>query len=103
MAKVLCTRPNAAEVISGVNFEQTELGMLSEEISDEQAAAFCEIPGYTIEGDTDGNGKVELAELVARATELQIAVKATWKEPRLKAEIERAEAAAAEAAKGKSE
>ncbi len=47
--RVLCTRPNAAELISGVRFTRTDDGMLSEEVSDEQAKAFAAIPGYAIQ------------------------------------------------------
>lgn len=93
MAKVLCTRQNASEEINGVKFEQTDEGMLSEEITDEQAAAFCKIPGYALEDE--GDAGAELADLTAKATELGIAVKANWKAQRLTAEIKRAEEAAA--------
>lgn len=99
MAKVLCTRPNASEEINGVAFTQTEEGMLSEEISDEQAEAFCAIPGYTLVGDADGDGDVDKVDLLAKATELGIAVKANWGVPRLTAEIKRAEEAKAAANK----
>lgn len=93
MAKVLCTLPNASEEISGIKFEKTDEGMLSAEISDELAAELATIPGYSIDGDADGNGSVDLAELTAKATELGITVKSTWKAQRLTAEIARAEAA----------
>lgn len=107
MPKVICTRPNAAEIISGVNFTKHEDGMLSEEISDEQAAAFCEIPGYAVVDD-EGTAAAKAAEkaaaaereaeelkaLTARAVELKIDVKANWKAARLTAEIKRAEEAA---------
>lgn len=95
MAQVLCTRPNAAEEISGVKFSRAEEGMLSEEISDERAAAFLEIPGYALVGAAEADG--ELAALVERAAALGITVKSTWKAQRLTAEIKRAEEAAAAA------
>lgn len=51
--RVLCTRPNAAELISGVRFTRTDDGMLSEDISDEQAQAFAAIPGYALQAPTE--------------------------------------------------
>lgn len=133
MPKVLCTLENASDEISGVKFEQTEDGMLSEEISDEAAAYFCQINGYALKDDgaaaaraaADADAKAaaeaaadqaardaaaeagkaaaeaaELVTLTARAVELGIEVKSTWKAARLTAEIKRAEEskAAAEAA-----
>lgn len=118
MSKVICTLPNASELINGVKFEPHERGVISEDISDEQAEAFLAIPGYELDGGerkpapkapaNDG----ELEELRKRAAELGIDFKGTWKQDRLKAEIEKAEAkkaadeaeaakkAAEEAAKG---
>ena len=151
MPKVLCTSENASDEISGVKFEKTEDGMLSEEISDETAAYFCQINGYALKDDgaaaaqaaadadaaakaqAEADAKVkadaaakaaaeaaadqaardasaeagkaaaeaaELVTLTARAVELGIEVKSTWKAARLTAEIKRAEEskAAAEAA-----
>lgn len=46
MAKVLCTLPNAAELISGIRFSKHVKGMLSEDITDEQADAFVQVTGY---------------------------------------------------------
>lgn len=91
MAKVICTLPNASDEISGVKFTKHARGVVSEDISDEQAAAFLEIKGYEMEGDIDGDGDSDLADLAARAAELGIAVKSTWKAQRLQAEIKRAE------------
>ena len=48
MARVLCTIPCAPELISGVRFEATPVGLLSEPISEEAAARFATIPGYRI-------------------------------------------------------
>lgn len=106
MARVLCTRPNAAEEISGVNFTQHENGMLSEEISDDQAAAFCEIPGYDlVDDEASAAAKAAAKEAAAaekaeklkaltdRAIELKIDVKSNWKAERLAAEIDKAEEA----------
>lgn len=44
--KVICNLPNASGLISGVRFAQCEVGMISEEIDDETAAQFLQIPGY---------------------------------------------------------
>lgn len=44
--RVLCTLPNAAAVINGVNFEPVDAGMLSEDVPAEVAAHFLSIPGY---------------------------------------------------------
>jgi hypothetical protein len=110
MVQVVCTRPNAAEEISGVKFTKHDQGMLSEEISDEQAAHFLAVPGYHVLGEHPAGEDHEaddIEALRARATELGVEVKPAWKAPRLKAEIKRAEdeaaaKAAAEAA-GKTE
>lgn len=58
MAKVICALPNASGNINGVTFtphpdgpgKDGILPMVSEDISDEQAAAFASIPGYTLVG-----------------------------------------------------
>lgn len=44
--KILCKLPNAATEINGVKFVAHELGMISEEIKEEVAAAFLKIEGY---------------------------------------------------------
>lgn len=46
MARVICSLPNAAEDISGVRFTPADGGMLSDDISEDQAAYFASIPGY---------------------------------------------------------
>lgn len=56
MARVLCTLENASTEISGVKFSVTDVGMLSEEISDALAAEWATIPGFEL---------VELGEEVA--------------------------------------
>lgn len=48
MARVLCTIPGAPELISGVRFEVTPAGLLSEPIPEDAAARFATIPGYRI-------------------------------------------------------
>jgi hypothetical protein len=54
MPRVLCSLPNASTLINGVRFASVPDGMLSEEISDEAAAAFAAIRGYVV---TDKRGK----------------------------------------------
>lgn len=49
MSKVICSLPNAAELINGVKFIEHKLGMISEEISEEVAALFAKIPGYQVQ------------------------------------------------------
>lgn len=50
MPKIICTRPNASLLISGVKFTPLEdgSGIISEEISDEAAELFLSIPGYAL-------------------------------------------------------
>lgn len=110
MAKVLCTLPNASELISGVKFApHASGGMLSEDITDAQAEDFASIPGYELVGApkapaTDpvadaakAAADAERAALVARAEAIQFKVKANWSLERLKSEVESAEAEAAKA------
>lgn len=107
MPKVLCTLPNASEEISDVKFVTRAAGMLSEDISDEQAARFASIPGYEIVGatppkDTSAEDEAKAAEraaLVERAEAVGLKVKGNWSIERLRTEVEMAEKAkAAEAA-----
>lgn len=48
MPKVICITRNASEDIDGVKFTKTEAGMVSEEVSDEKAARFASIPGFSL-------------------------------------------------------
>lgn len=50
MAKVICTLANASTKINGVSFTADRGQMISDDISDEMAAAFAAIPGYEIVG-----------------------------------------------------
>lgn len=110
MSKVICTLPNASARINGVNFEPHKRGVISEDLTDEQAEHFLGIAGYELDGKAKGLSPAEEAELEAlraRAVELGIDVNSKWKQDRLKAEIEKAEAkktadegAAAKAATG---
>ena len=104
MARVICKLENASDEISGVAFEQVDGGMLSAEIADDVAARFASIPGYELVKDGQSADEKaaaaageadELKALTARAVELGVEFKSNWKAPRLKAEVENAEAAAA--------
>jgi len=110
MPKVLCTLPNASELINGVKFTAHDKGMLSEEITEDQAEDFASIPGYELVGapakapaaDHEADAakaaaEAEKAALVARAEAIQFKVKANWSLERLKSEVEAAEAEAAKA------
>jgi hypothetical protein len=48
VAKVITTLFNASALINGVKFVETELGKVSEEVSDEVAALFAKIPGFEL-------------------------------------------------------
>ena len=50
MARVVCSLPNAAPLINGVKFTPDRGQMISDEVSDEVAAAFAAIPGYDLAG-----------------------------------------------------
>lgn len=106
MVQVLCTRPNAAEEISGVKFEAVEGGMLSEEIDQDTADMFLEVGGYEIHGDktdgsegdgksadSDGDGYVSKAELIEQAKALGINVAKSWSMTKIAEEIAAAQAA----------
>lgn len=49
--QILCTRPNASELINGVKFTETDDGMLSEPISQDVADEFLACPGYAIHAE----------------------------------------------------
>ena len=52
MAKVTCTRPNASEHISGVDFVRQEDGsVVAEDVSPELAAQFVDFEGFTVEDE----------------------------------------------------
>jgi len=92
MAKVICTLPNASTLINGVKFVEHEAGVISEDVSDDVAAAFTRIKGYILDGvkavDTD------LADLRARAEALGVKVKGNWSKDRLSSEVAKAQAKA---------
>lgn len=95
MPKVICTLENAAEEISGVKFITHALGMISEDISDEDAERFLSIPGYEAQEKDPEVLATEMSALRARAAALNMPVKGNWGEARLLAEIEKAEKQAA--------
>lgn len=110
MPKVLCTLPNASELISGVRFVSHPNGMLSEDVSDEVAKGFAAIKGYQLVGGVDpaaeaekaaaqeaaakAAAEAEKAELLTRAAALDFKVKANWSVERLRSEVEAAAKAA---------
>jgi hypothetical protein len=107
MPKVLCTLPNASDLISGVKFVTHAAGMLSEEISDEVADGFIAVPGYELVGEKKPSAEeadaaaaakeAAKAALLARAEAVELKVKANWSLERLTAEVESAEEKAAAA------
>lgn len=106
MPKILCTLPNASEEIGGIKFAAHPKGMLSEEVSDEQARRLASIPGYELVGaepqkpasnpDGDAAKDAEKAALIKRAEDVGLKVKQNWSVERLRTEVEQAEKAAAE-------
>lgn len=52
MPRVICDLPNASLEISGIKFSPLdEGGLISEDISEEQAKRLASIPGYTVDED----------------------------------------------------
>lgn len=111
MAQVLCTRENASTLINDVKFTQTDTGMLSEDISDEVAANFLEIPGYELVGEKsltdeklpvtkkmDAEQEKLHAELTARAAAVGLEVNTRWNMKTFAAKVTDAEAEAADKA-----
>lgn len=106
MPKVLCTLPNASEEIGGIKFEKHAKGMLSEDISDEQATRLASIPGYEFVGkpvETDDEAEAKAAEkaaekaaLLKRAEAAGLKVKGNWSNERLITEVDAAENAKAD-------
>ncbi|SAK98725.1 hypothetical protein AWB80_07576 [Caballeronia pedi] len=69
MAKVICSLPNASELISGVKFVTHKLGMISEEIEDDVAAMFTSIKGYVLHGKNAAKEIAALKEPVTQSAE----------------------------------
>jgi hypothetical protein len=67
MARVICTLPNASERINGVAFVADRGQMLSEDISDEVAAEFAAIEGYSLVVPPARTAAATAASLAARA------------------------------------
>jgi hypothetical protein len=44
--RVLCTLPNCSDQINGHRFSPVPGGMVSDDLPDDEARAFCTIPGY---------------------------------------------------------
>lgn len=55
--KVLCTLPNASELINGIRFAPTEDGMLSEDVPEDVAERLGTIDGYQIQRDAPRRGR----------------------------------------------
>jgi hypothetical protein len=71
MARILCTLPNASTLINGHQFTQMNRGMVSAEMTDEEAEAFAAIPGFAL---SDNRGKTDAdnrAEADAKAAALE--------------------------------
>lgn len=96
MPKVICTLPNASDLINDVKFAAHELGMISEEVADDVAEFFASIPGYITEEAAKVSDKIDQvrADLEARASAVGLAVKKVWGNDRLQSEVEKAENAA---------
>lgn len=69
MAKVICTLPNAADLINGVVFTPCPDGMISEDITDEQAENFASIPGYQLVASAAGPAVETEAPIASPADE----------------------------------
>jgi hypothetical protein len=65
MKIVICTRPNASTLISGVKFSASPEGMVSEPVEDAVADEFCSIEGYTALNE-DGTAIPEQADPVVK-------------------------------------
>lgn len=106
MPKVICSLPNASESISGVRFSPQENGVISDDVSEDVAAMFLAIPGYTLApgesappqevsapaaAASSEQAKDDIVALRAKAEALGIRVDNRWKESRLHTEIKAAE------------
>jgi hypothetical protein len=110
MPKVKLVAGFPAEEIGGLNgpvkFQRDEGGdLVSEDISDEEAAYFLSIPSFApAEAAKPGPGAAEAeakkADLLERAAKVGLAVKGNWGLQRLENEVEHAEKAATGAGGG---
>ena len=97
MPKIICTLPNASELINDVKFVTHALGRISEEVSEEVASFFESIPGYERAFAAAPVIEITKDELLARAAKVNLTVKGNWGLQRLKTEVEGAEEDVAEA------
>jgi hypothetical protein len=67
MPKILCTLPNASAEINGVKFSPAEGGMLSDDMTAEQAESFLSIPGYVAHKEDPAAEARHKAEIAAAA------------------------------------
>lgn len=94
--KVICTLPNCSESLMGLGDEPVAFvshaeGMISEEISEEEAAHFLAVRGFHPAKTVDP--AAETAVLIERAKAVNLSVHHNWKLNRLREEVEKAEAA----------
>ena len=80
MPKIICTLPNASKHISGVVFVDTadKMAIISEEISEEQAAIFLSIPGYEpapVDDDATEKEAIAAEKAAKKATDKAAALK----------------------------
>jgi competence ComEA-like helix-hairpin-helix protein len=66
--RVLCTLPNASTSMNGFPFQQTEEGMLSEDLPADVAARFLAVPGFVAVPARGRPPIVETAPSVAAAS-----------------------------------
>jgi nucleoid-associated protein YgaU len=101
MPKVICTLPNAAAEINGVKFSLVEGGMLSDEVSAEQAESFLAIPGYAEhkeDPEAEARRKAEIAAQAQREADEATAKAAAAAKARQDADAAAIKAVAAKAA-----
>lgn len=103
--RVICILPNASDEISGVKFEPVEGGMLSEDISEDVANLFLEIPhGYKLyEAPAEGAAvnQDEKKALLEEAGKLGLTIHPRTAVDKIRAEIEKAKAAATQGSEEK--
>lgn len=104
MTRVICSLPNASELISGVKFSRLDDGrLISAELDDARAERFASIPGFEIDDDFEEEQKPEPPPPPKLTKAQQRAAEKAAKEAAEKAAAEEAERKAAEAAAKKSE
>lgn len=98
MARVICTLPNASELINGIAFSLLDdnTGMISAEIEQDLAERFASIPGYFL---AETSGRDEAAE--KEKAEAKAAADAEKAAKKAEADAKKAEAAAKKDAEAK--